>query len=172
MSRVCINSFTKSGCSTWTAEQNEVMPEMRHIQGLCQGWLSPGGCDERSGRRSLLSSVRDGKKHLPASQKEARAVLNEAAASSTPISTRCSVTVNHCCAQVSKRTEEQQDREQGVREGKWEILSCSGHETRAKSSTAPQKQKPRKTLPRLKARLGSAPPAGGQACTSQTKGGR
>lgn len=38
----------------------------------------------QSGCWSLLRSVRDGKKHLPVAQKEARALLNEAGASSNP----------------------------------------------------------------------------------------
>lgn len=116
------------------------MPEMQHIQELCQGCLSPGGCDELSGCRSLFSWVGDGEKYLPAAQKEARALLNEAEASSNPISERCSVTVNHCCVQATKLTEEQEGRKQGEREGKRGIQSCSAHETSAKSSTAPQKQ--------------------------------
>lgn len=139
---------------------------MQCVQELCQGWLSPGGCQEQSGCWSLLSPVGDRKEYLPAVQKEARALLKEAGASSNPISGRCSVTVNHCCVQVSKLTEEQQGREQGEREGKREIPSCSAHETGIKSSMAPQK--PDKTIPRLKPWLGSAAPAG----TSQTKWGR
>lgn len=116
-------------------------------------------------------TVGDGKKYLPAAQKEARALLTVAGVSSNPISERCSVTVNHCCVQVSKLTEEQEGREQGEREGKRRIPSCSAHETSAKSST--EAVKPHKPLPRLKPRLGSARlRAGRTARTSQTNCGR
>lgn len=99
-----------------------------------------GESDEQSECGSLLVSVGDGKKYLLAAQKEARALLNEAGASSDPISERCLVTVNHCCVQLSKLTAEQECREKGEREGKQGIPSCSAHKASAKSSMAPQKQ--------------------------------
>lgn len=116
------------------------MPEMQHIQELCQGWLSPGGRDEQSACRSLLSSVGDGKKYLAAAAQKARPLLNKAGASSNLISDRYSVTVNHCCVQVSKLTDKQEGREQGEKDGKQGTPSCSAHKTSAKSSTVPQKQ--------------------------------
>lgn len=41
-------------------QQNEVMPEIQHVQEHCQGWLSPRDRerDEQSGCRSQLSSVK------------------------------------------------------------------------------------------------------------------
>ena len=86
------------------------MPEMQHVQKLSAGagfHQGGRGCDEQLVCRSLLSSVGGGKKYLPAAHKEARALLNEAGASSNPIRERCSVTVNHCCVQVLKLMEEQ-----------------------------------------------------------------
>lgn len=132
-----------------------------------------GECEEQSECGSLLSSAGDGKKYLLAAQKEARALLNEAGASSDPISERCSVTVNHCCVQLSKLTAEQEGREQGERSRGYRAAQLTRPVPRV--AWPHRSSKARQDLTQAKTQAGlctACRQAGRPACTSQMKCGR
>lgn len=111
------------------------MPEVQHIQELCQGRLSLWAVGmlvsaplSQTWKETSTSSSEGGKSSAERGRSEQQS-----------ISERCSITVNHCCVQASELMEEQEGREQGE-EGTRGMPSCSAHDTSAESHTAPQEQ--------------------------------